>query len=479
MRSASCRFDGGMSAPRDIMCAGGSMLRLNLSPSLMPDEENLAKLLRIANLPAVVGTVEVLPDVHFKAKNFIPTGVCLQLRDTLAPMLVGPPNDAMILARVTGDCPDLRGARLDALFGDVIRRVAMFRRKEPAVSANLAMEIMRFGAPCVAGAWGFTVDDLAAMDFGGAFFSAGEEPEAAEILAAFPDPEGPRPSRLPGFVPTHSLLTSARHTMGVIDGGGHFLELLRVTSRHIPAAADHFGLTDDAVVVAAHLGSADVGLLAHRQFLPETDEDIACLDPASTEGRRFYVAMGAAANFAFANRLFVLKEFLTAFRATLGRDCGLSLISDAPHDLVEPHRLASGTTSYVHRKGVVRGLPKSYFPEGHTFATYGRPFFFPTSLGQDSYIMTRTMGEPHAFHVCSHGLGRSMTREEAMGLYTDEDVAAEIEKHGVRLYRYGHSGFSAQAPGAHKDMQTILGLLGELGLAEAIATVRPLASLKA
>ena len=93
--------------------------------------------------------------------------------------------------------------------------------------------------------------------------------------------------------------------------------------------------------------------------------------------------------------------------------------------------------------------------------------------------MTRMDGAPADFHVCSHGLGRSMTREEAMNRYTDEAVEAEVTRHGVRLYRYGHSGFSAQAPGAHKDVQTVLDLLGSMGLAEAIATVRPLASLKA
>jgi tRNA-splicing ligase RtcB len=460
--------------------AGGVPVRLNLDESLTPPPEGLEKLRAIAALPELVGHVDVLPDVHFKAKNFIPTGVCLRVSGKVAPMLVGPPNDSMMMATLDATSDEITSKELDEIFAGIMARIAMFRRDAPISNFEELTAILRYGATAVAEAWGFTADDLAAMDYEGRYFVEGEEPKIDEILSAFPDAKGPRPGRLPDFVPWHDVMSAAAHTLGVLDGGGHFMELGYIREILGADAAAGYGLRDGQLVVAAHVGPADVGLIAHRQFLGAPDEAVRFHTPDSTEGRRFLVAMGAAANFAFANRLYILKAVRDVLDEVLGRPCGLRLLSDAPHDLVEelPAPTAGEPSVYIHRKGVVRGLSGETFAPGHRFAAHGRPFFFPTCLGEDSLLMTRSAPSEDPFDVCSHGLGRSMTREEAMQNFTDEEVLASVAARGVRIYRYGHDGFSAQAPGAHKDANKIKTMLKRFGLANPVASVRPLASLK-
>lgn len=455
--------------------AGQVPVTLNLDESLTPPQHGIEKLRRIAALPHLIGHVDVLPDVHFKAKNFIPTGVCVRVGGLLSPMLVSPPNDSMIMATMDVARDEIGPDMLDRIFEGLMARVAMFRRDEPIETVETINAILRFGAPAVAERWGFTDVDLSSMDFGGHFFPIGEEPEISEILEAFPSD---RPSRLAEFVPWHDVMTAAGHTLGVLDGGGHFLELSYVRKLDWQKAARSYGLKEGQLVVAAHVGPADVGLIAHRQFLGDSDENVGFLEPSSEAGRRFWVSMGAAANFAFANRLCIFHALREVMDSILGRSTGFAILSDAPHDLVEDLRPNSGKPVYIHRKGVVRGISGGAYPMDHRFSAYGRPFFFPTCLGEDSMIMTRAQPSVDRFDVCSHGLGRSMTREEAIESFTDESILEEVAARGVRIYRYGREGFSAQAPGAHKDVDKIVSMLKQFGLGDVVATIRPLASLK-
>ena len=59
-------------------------VELYVDHGLLPEPDNIAKLARIAGTPGITGQIDVLPDVHFKAKNFIPTGVALR-REVIKP----------------------------------------------------------------------------------------------------------------------------------------------------------------------------------------------------------------------------------------------------------------------------------------------------------------------------------------------------------------------------------------------------------
>ena len=456
-------------------------VELYLSREWLPQTADLAKLARIAATPELSGHVDVLPDVHFKAKNFVPTGVALRLSDAVCPMFVGPPNDSMMIACTGLNEAAMSGDTLDQVFTKVMHRVAMFRRTAPVIDEEKLWPILRLGGAAIRDAWGFTKEDLARMDNGARAFSGSNPPDREDIRRAFPG-ETERPARLPDFVPWHDLIDAGRHCLGVLDGGGHFLELSVVDEILDPALAAPHGLVLGEVCAALHAGSADVGLIAHKHYLATDDSKIDVMPAESETGRAFRIAMGAAANFAYANRLYIMAAMREALHEVMDARGvaydAFRIFSDAPHDMMDEVHGPDGR-QFVHRKGVVRGIPGESFDDGHPFASSGRPFFFPTALGESAYIMTRTDGDPNAFLSCSHGVGRSMSREQALAAFDDDAVMAQIRARNVRLYRYGHPAFSAQAPAAHKDTAIVMDQLRRFGLATPIARLKPLASLKA
>jgi tRNA-splicing ligase RtcB len=263
----------------------------------------------------------------------------------------------------------------------------------------------------------------------------------------------------------------------VLDGGGHFFELAVVDEVSDAEIAAKLEIEAGQVFIAAHVGPADVGLIAHKFFLPEEHDKIVTHKADSNFAKRFLMANRAAGNFAYANRLYILSEAREAFCQAFGREITVSVFSDAPHDLLD-QTAPEGTNIFAHRKGVVRTRPSGAYANDHPFGKTGRPFYFPSSLGEDAFIMARPDGDPQNFGVCSHGVGRSMTRDEAMNTYSDEELERQINETRIRLYRYGHGGFSAQAPAAHKDTDKILSLLDQFRLCRQVARLRPLASLK-
>jgi tRNA-splicing ligase RtcB len=66
--------------------------------------------------------------------------------------------------------------------------------------------------------------------------------------------------------------------------------------------------------------------------------------------QRYLSAMSNAANFAYANRLFLGLMALRALSKGLGREVSARLVYDAPHNLIWDQ----GAHGMIHRKGVSR-----------------------------------------------------------------------------------------------------------------------------
>ena len=94
-----------------------------------------------------------------------------------------------------------------------------------------------------------------------------------------------------------------------------------------------------------------------RYRIDVPDRQLACAPIPSTEGRRYLGAMGAAANFASANRQIMMSLATRTFEHVLGvppRELGASLLYDVCHNVakLERHRVDGRTqTLCVHRKG--------------------------------------------------------------------------------------------------------------------------------
>src|SRR5262249_16680973 len=135
--------------------------------------------------------------------------------------------------------------------------------------------------------------------------------------------------------------------IGSIGGGNHFVEIQRVERILDGSAAHAWGLKPGMVTVMVHTGSVSIGQLCGgyyrdgvREIYPSDvkypDNGILVLplgERHREEALRFWDALHNAANFAFANRMFLALMALASLREAVG-ETDFSLLYDAPHNLV-------------------------------------------------------------------------------------------------------------------------------------------------
>jgi len=287
--------------------------------------------------------------------------------------------------------------------------------------------------------------------------------------------------------------------IGSVGGGNHFVEIQAVEEILDGASAYAFGLPRGAVTVMAHSGSVGLGHMVGGYF----DERARALYPAgmphpkhgfyvlpaegphAREAAQYLDAMRNAANFAFANRLFLGLMAVRAISETIGREVSARLVYDAPHNLV----WEEGEGRFLHRKGATPalGADGGTGPFGYT----GHPVIIPGSMGASSYVLA---GEGNAGALCSacHGAGRSLTRGRS-GHVDEATYAASMEKvrvvtpidpdsPAVRtrrdiLAKY-HQRLKEEAPFAYKPITPVVQTVEDAGVARRVARLFPLVTVK-
>jgi tRNA-splicing ligase RtcB len=124
---------------------------------------------------------------------------------------------------------------------------------------------------------------------------------------------GAMPGADPGAVSGRAL-ERGRSQLGTLGSGNHFLEVQEVTDVYDEGAARVFGLFKGQVTVMLHTGSRGLGHqvctdfievmrgAARRYGIDLADQELAAAPFRSAEGQRYFGAMQAAANYAWANR---------------------------------------------------------------------------------------------------------------------------------------------------------------------------------
>src|SRR5260221_11126879 len=118
--------------------------------------------------------------------------------------------------------------------------------------------------------------------------------------------------------------------LGTLGGGNHFIELQKVDAVFDDGAAKALGLAVGQLTVLIHSGSRGLGhqvctayvrlmdkrLAAHKITLP--DRQLACAPLSSREGKDYFAAMCAAANFAWSNRQMRTQRVRETFSRVVG-----------------------------------------------------------------------------------------------------------------------------------------------------------------
>jgi tRNA-splicing ligase RtcB len=194
-----------------------------------------------------------------------------------------------------------------------------------------------------------------------------------------------------------------RDQLGTLGSGNHFIEIQKVQEIYDNKIAKEFGLFKNQVGIMIHCGSRGLGHQVCSDYLREfiplmekkykinvPDREFACVPFSSPEGQRYFSAMAAAANYAWANRQFITYFIRKSWNYVFGNSEGLTVLYDVAHNIIkkETYEIENKKIEVaVHRKGSTRAFPPESNDIPPQYRNTGQPVIIPGSMGTSSYIL--------------------------------------------------------------------------------------------
>jgi tRNA-splicing ligase RtcB len=285
--------------------------------------------------------------------------------------------------------------------------------------------------------------------------------------------------------------------LGTLGSGNHFLEVQRVDEIFDVEAAEAFGLFQDGITFMVHSGSRGFGyqicddylkVMAHaiaRYNISLPDRQLACAPVESPEGKDYFAAMACAANFAWANRQIMMHLAVETFLKTLGlspKDLGARLVYDVCHNIAkfEEHVIdGKKKTVCVHRKGATRAFPPGHHQIPKEYRKVGQPVLIPGDMGRASYVSVGTEAAMlETFGSTCHGAGRVMSRHQAVKAAKGRAIYRELEDRGIISMSRGKKTMAEEMPEAYKDINNVVQVMHDAGIARKVARLKPLGVIK-
>jgi tRNA-splicing ligase RtcB (3'-phosphate/5'-hydroxy nucleic acid ligase) len=285
-----------------------------------------------------------------------------------------------------------------------------------------------------------------------------------------------------------------RTQCGTLGSGNHFIEIQQVETVYQPEIAQVFGLHEDQLVVMLHTGSRGLGHQVCTDYLAIMqqavskygiripDRQLACAPISSPEGQAYLSGMSAAANYAFANRQILTHLIRNAIVRILGSESILRVVYDIAHNIakVESHQVGNSTHQVlVHRKGATRAFPKNHPELPSAYQTVGQPVLIPGSMGTRSYVLVgkeRAMME--TFGSVCHGAGRLFSRSQARKKETMGALMNHMRSHNIHLKGQSKAGLLEESPIAYKNVDNVVQVVVESGLADLVVRLKPMGVIK-
>lgn len=290
--------------------------------------------------------------------------------------------------------------------------------------------------------------------------------------------------------------TRGRDQLGTLGSGNHFLEIQKVEQIFDEEVARTFGFKVDEITILIHTGSRGLGhqvctdwVRIFNQKLPQwglklPDRELACAPISSPEGQGYFSAMSAAANFAWANRQIITHLIRQVWQKVLPSELAqrkLNLVYDVAHNIgkIEEHEVGGKKIKVIlHRKGATRAFPPNHPEISKIYQPVGQPVLIPGSMGTTSYVLVGTEAAKDSFYSVCHGAGRTMSRAAAKRMVWGSDLIKELNKRGIIIKCGSPAGLAEEAPKAYKDVDQVVNIVANAGLAKKVAKVVPLAVIK-
>jgi len=284
---------------------------------------------------------------------------------------------------------------------------------------------------------------------------------------------------------------------GTLGSGNHFLEVQVVEHVDDAPAARIMGLEEGNITIMIHSGSRGLGYqvcedalkvlhdVPQKYGIELPDKQLVCAPVDSPEGKRYFGAMCAAANFAWCNRQIMThlaRETFAKVFDTPAAKLGMTLVYDVAHNIAKMEDYDVGgrrTRLCVHRKGATRAFPPDHGELPARYRPIGQPVLVPGDMGRCSYVLVGQPGSmEHTFGSSCHGAGRRMSRGAAIRASKGRSIRRELEDRGVIARARGRTGLEEEQPDAYKDVLQVVDVLHKAGISRKVAKLRPLGVIK-
>ncbi len=443
----------------------------------MGEEQAFEQVANVATLPGIVGKSLAMPDIHW-GYGFPVGGVAAfdAEEGIISPGGVGYDIDCGVrLLRTDLSEADVRPKLedlVDVLFHTVPSGVGVGGHVK--VGMGEIDHVLSKGARWAVSKGYGTEDDLEVIEAGGALAQA--DPDAVSDAAK----------------------RRGRGQIGTLGSGNHFLEVQVVEQVFDGTAASAMGIDGPGrVVVFIHSGSRGLGHQVCTDYLRVAeragqthgihlaDRQLACMPLNSPEGRRYFGAMSAAANFAWANRQLITHWARESFERVFGQSwerLGIRLVYDVAHNIakLEEYEVDGERRRVcVHRKGATRAFPPGHPEVPARYRHVGQPVFVPGDMGRYSFVAVGTEGAMReSFGSTCHGAGRVLGRKAAVRQLAGRDIAEELRSAGIIVRAQDRSLLAEEASAAYKDVADVVAICHAAGLSRRVARMRPIGVIK-
>jgi len=279
--------------------------------------------------------------------------------------------------------------------------------------------------------------------------------------------------------------------LGSLGAGNHFLEIQEVDEIYDKEIAEVFGLKKGQVTIMIHCGSRGLGHQIASDYIKLMEDEYGWENlpdrelinaPIKSElGKKYFGAMAAAVNFAFANKQLIthwvreaMKRIFPSFEA--------EVIYEVCHNIAkfEKH-LVEGKEKeiLVLRKGATRSFGPGRKEIPKDYRKVGQPVLIPGSMGTASYILVGTKkAEELTWGSTAHGAGRVSSRSAALRNLRGEDIKKELNDKGIEVQAGSWKSLAEEAPQVYKDVHEVVRVSHEVGIGNLVARVRPLIVIK-
>ncbi|PLK50523.1 RtcB family protein [Uliginosibacterium sp. TH139] len=250
--------------------------------------------------------------------------------------------------------------------------------------------------------------------------------------------------------------TNNHKHLGTLGTGNHFIEVCLDEVDRVWFML-HSGSRGVGNAIGTHfIELAQKDMQQHIANLP--DKDLAYFEEGSQHFDDYVEAVGWAQDFARRNRAVMMQNVIAAARTVIAKPFDADVEAVNCHHNYVQKETHFGAEVLVTRKGAVS-------------AQKGQLGIIPGSMGAKNFIV-RGLGNEEAFCSCSHGAGRTMSRNEAKRRFTVADQVAATAHVECRK----DAEVIDEIPMAYKDIDAVMEAQREL--VEVVHTLRQVVCVK-